>query len=48
MLKFGRFLGVPPLPRVDQSEVLVRFNDFELDVRTGELRKNEKVASRLS
>jgi eukaryotic-like serine/threonine-protein kinase len=36
------------LPRVDQSEVLVRFEGFELDVRTGELRREGKDTVRLS
>jgi serine/threonine protein kinase len=36
------------LPRVGQSAVLVRFDEFELDVRTGELRKQGEETVRLS
>ena len=47
MLEFEHF-GSSPVPAVGRPEQLVRFEGFELDVRTGELRKAGGDSVRLS
>ena len=47
MLEFEHF-GSSPVPAVGRPEQLVRFEGFELDVRTGELRKAGRDSVRLS
>jgi eukaryotic-like serine/threonine-protein kinase len=48
VLKSQEFFGACRLTEVERKQFLVRLEDFELDTRTGELRKNGESVARLS